>query len=269
MADGKENDGLYDGAIGWGIMLVIIAVLLWLFWYYFDTEIRDAVRWVRYGEMWVIGSILQLGAYLGLYEGGYEVFVNGKYYSWEEGLRATSQFSAQELTNMHLSYFAALAMQPLKIPFMVLLLLAALWAVFKGPKTYYRSKLGLEGLIDRQSKVFPVISPFIDFNPSEQKPRAPGSPVPAELPPFSEALGPEEWLAYNEVKVPDGKVDEEAARQAFIKQLGPRWRGAAHLQPYQQILLAAFILKANRKREQSDIMLGDWRGAGVSKAGLN
>ena len=47
---------------------------------------------------------------------------------------------------------------------------------------------GIEGLIHRQKQNFPVIAPFAEFDPSTQPPRPPGSPVPAELPAFAEAL---------------------------------------------------------------------------------
>lgn len=56
--------------------------------------------------------------------------------------------------------------------------------------------------------------------------------------------------------MPDGKLDADAATRAFAKQLGGPWRGAMELAPYKQVLLAAFVLKALRKRHESDDMLG-------------
>lgn len=268
MADGNANDGLYEGMIGWGILLLVFAVLAWLFWYYFDTEIRNIIRWVRYGQMWLVSHFITLGEMLGLIDGEYQVYLNGQYYSWRDGFEAASRFNAGEMQRPHMAYIGALTMQPLRIPFAILCLLGALWAIFKGPKTYYRSKMGLEDLMERQAKVFPVISPFIEFNPTKQKPRPPGSPVPAELPAFAEALGPEEWLAYNNVLAPDGKIDPESASKAFIKQLGGRWRGAKHLPDYQQIILAACCLKAVRQRDRADNMLGRVAQCWSHKAGL-
>ena len=256
MADGKDGDTLYEGMIGWGIMLIVLGVLAWLFWYYFDTEIRNVIRWIRYGQMWLVSLFIELGSMIGLGDGEYQVYLNGKYYSWRDGFAATKGFSAAEMGYQHMAYIGALTMQPLKIPLAIIMLLGALWAIFKGPKTQYRTVMGLEGLIERQAKVFPVISPFIEFNPSKQKPRPPGSPVPAELPAFAEALGPEEWLAYNNVLAPDGKIDEDSASKAFVKQLGGRWRGVKHLPDYQQVLLASFCLKAVRQRNEADDMLG-------------
>lgn len=261
MAGSGQNapDTLHENAIGWMILGVIFLVLVWLFWYYFDTQVRDMVRWIRYGEMWVLSFFI---------DNDYSVMFGDKPTNWQQGFEDTSKWTAPELTRKHLSYFGALAMQPLKIPFAILLVLAAVWCMFRGPNTQFRTRLGLEQLIKRQAPNFPVISPFTHFNPATQPPRPPGAPVPAELPLFAEALGPEEWLAYNLIPIPDGKVDESAAARAFQKQLGARWKGATALPPYKQVLLAAFCLKAGRKRADSDEMLGRLAQCWDSKDGL-
>jgi len=256
----QSENTLHEAAIGWGIMLIVAAVLCWLVWYFFDTEIRDLLRWWRYAEMWVVS----------VFAGdNMTIEINGKAFSFWQGFENTPKYPAEKLGFSHMSYFAALAMQPLKYPIVALLLGGALWCYFLGPDTQYREKLGLDGLIQRQSKNFPAISPFVDFNPSNQPVRPPGSPVPAELPPFAEALGPEEWLAYYENPMPDGKVDQEAAAEAFTRQLGAKWRGPAKLKPYQQVMLAAFCLKAARKRDAADHMLGRLAQCWHHKKGLN
>lgn len=248
MAGGQQAENtLHENAIGWTILLGVFGVLVWLFWYYFDVQVRDMVRWIRYGEMWVSSWFIG---------DDYTVFFNGEQANWQQGFEDAPKWEARELTYNHLAYFNALAMQPLRLVFVLILGLMALWAIFRGPYTQYRQRLGLEGLIKRQAGNFPVIAPFVHFNPQSQPPRPPGSPVPAELPLFAEALGPEEWLAYNRIPIPDGKVDREAAERAFMRQLGGRWKGPEALAPYKQILLAAFCLKAARKRNDSDDMLG-------------
>jgi len=245
MADNENSS--HDNAIGWMILLVIFAVIAYLMWTYLDTEIRNAIRWLRYGQMWLISHFV---------DPGFTVSYNGEPVSWWQGFKTAAQWNAEELTYDHLSYFNSLAMQPLKYFYVGLLGLGALWCMFFGTDRHYRQKLGLEGLIRRQASNFPVIAPFVKFNPANQPPRPPGSPVPAEMPPFAEALGPEEWIAYNNIPIPDGNLDQKAAFKAFKKQLGPRWKGAKALAPHKQILLAAFCLKAARKRSQSDEMMG-------------
>ena len=256
MSGQQAENSLHENSIGYAIILVIVAIIIFFIWYAFDTQIRDAVRWIRYGEMWIAWGIVWVIETLGFYDGNYHIPFNGQMVSWREGFAMTPQFTAEEMKYEHMAYISALAMEPLKYPIAGLLAAAAGWCLFKGPNTQYRSSLGLEGLIRRQSEIFPAIYPFIQFNPANQPPRPPGSPVPAELPPFAEALGPEEWLAYTENTAPDGKVDEKKAFNAFKKQLGPPWRGPAKLKPYKQVLLAAFCLKAARKRDLSDKMLG-------------
>ncbi|MEZ5815421.1 MAG: type IV secretion system protein [Alphaproteobacteria bacterium] len=258
MSGGQQAENtLHENAIGWSIMLAVLAVIVWLFWYYQSDEVRNIVRWIRYGEMWIVSWFIELGNLLGLHgKEGYQVLNNGELISWETYFDATPKWNKYELNYGHLSLFISLAMQPLRGFFVFLTALGALWCLFRGPQTHYRQHLGLEGLIHRQSKNFPVIAPFADFNPSTQPPRPPGSPVPAELPAFAEALGPEEWLAYNEISAPDGAIEEKSATKAFMKQLYGRWKGPMALKPYQQVLLACFCLKASRKRNECDEMLG-------------
>jgi intracellular multiplication protein IcmP len=256
LADKAQNT-LYENGIGWAILLVVLGLLLWLFWYYFDVQIRDAVRWIRYGEMSLIKWFV---------DDDYTVVYNGSVVNWEKGFQDAPKWRNFDLTFSHLSYFTSLSMQPLKMVFIGIFALAAMWCMFLGPNTQFRRKFNLEGLIERQSENFRIIRPFVKFNPCNQPPRPPGAPVPAELPLFAEALGPEEWLAYNVIPVPDGKIDEKAAAESFRTQLGTRWKGPNELEPFKQLLLAAFCLKASRKRLDADNMLGRlamcWSSAG-------
>jgi len=265
LANGQQsNDTLHDNAIGWGILLFVIGVLVWLFWLYFHVEVRDMVRWIRYAEMWLISFFLPddyTFSFLGS-EYNFHDHMNGYEYrkpDGETGFRpGVADYEARKLNYGHLSKFSAMTMQPLRLPLVGLLGLAAVWCITNGPRTLYRRKLGLEELIGVQSNNFQVIAPFAKFNPSTQPPRPPGSPVPAELPLFAEALGPEEWLAYNSINPKDGRLEEseDEIKAAFQRQLGPRWRGPHALEDYKKVLLAAFCLKASRKRAPADEMLG-------------
>lgn len=269
MSGGQQAENtLHENAVGWMIMLVVLGVLLYILWYFKAEEIRNIVRWIRYGEMWAISWFIKGFEAVGLFENGqYTVPYNGKDRPWMGYFNAIPNWEKTDLTNA-MGLINTLAMQPVRYIFVALCALGALWCIFRGPQTYYRSSLGLEGLIHRQSKIFPVIAPFVKFNPANQPPRPPGSPVPAELPPFAEALGPEEWLAYYQVPAPDGKIDEDAAIKHFQKQLIGRWKGPQALKPHQQILLASFCLKASRKRDKSDEMLGRLALCWTAKDGL-
>ena len=264
MAAGQQTENtLHEGAIGWAIMLVVFAVLVWLFWYFFQEEVREMVRWIRYSEMWLTHWFLDEN-YMFYHEGKEKPF-----HAYMEYVADTERVPKEDLRYKHLSLFNAMAMQPLKMPIVTILGAAAAWCMFLGPRTGFRRRYNLEGLIENQSKVFPVISPFAKFNPSTQPTRPPGSPVPVELPLFAEALGPEEWLAYETIPVPDGQIDAEACEEAFTRQLGARWKGPNALDDYKQILLAACCLKAARKRADADDMLGRVAKCWSFKQGLN
>lgn len=261
MSGGNAENTLHENSIGYGILCVVIAILIAVFWYYYDTEVRNMVRWIRYAEMWVLSWIIPV------ISSDFTVQFNGKDFNWLAGFDGAPKYKAEQLSYGHLAFFGALTMQPLKYVFAPLCFIGAYWCMFKGPGTNNRQKLTIQTLIKRQKVNFPVIAPFVDFNPSHLPARPPGSPVPAELPIFAEALGPEEWIAFYNIPVPDGKVDEEAAAAAFKKQLIGRWKGPKALPPHQQILLAAFCLKAARKRKEGDTFLGRiaqcWNGNNV------
>ncbi|MGH1398550.1 MAG: type IV secretion system protein [Alphaproteobacteria bacterium] len=253
MSGQQAENTLHENAIGWIILLIVIAVLLYILWYFKAEEIRNIIRWIRYGEMWIMSWFIK-GWELITAE-PYTIPYNGEPRPWVGYFESIPTWNKAQLTNA-LGLINTLTFYPLRWIIIALCGLGALWCLFRGPQSHNRVRLGLEGLIARQAHNFPVIAPFVDFNPSNQPPRPPGSPVPAELPQFAEALGPEEWLAYTGNTAADGKVDEESAAKHFQKQLIGRWKGWKALKPYQQILLASFALKAARKRDASDVLLG-------------
>lgn len=238
----------YNGAIGWAILLAVLFCLLVLLWYFQADNIRNGIRWMRVGEMWV-SSIFVGDDYI-VTKDGTKIGTLG------EIRKLAAEIPKHKLNSTIMDIIALAALWPMRYAFTILLLFLAFWGLYFGPKSHYRRTLDLNHLIKRQAPNFPIISPFVTFNPTNQPPRPPGSPVPAELPPFAEALGPEEWLAYFDIPAPDGKVDPNAAGRAFTQQLGKPWRGPMHLEPYRQVLLAAFCLKAARKRAEADEMLG-------------
>lgn len=246
MADQKPQTGT-ENAVGWFILSCVFIALFIFFWYFNEYKVKSAIRWVRWGEMWAISWIL---------DDDYSINWHGQNVHFDTWLKGIPEIPATRLDDQTMAVIGALAMQPVKLPLAILVALIGLWCMFYGPGTHNRRKLNLDGLITHQANVFPVISPFVKFNPSTQPPRPPGAPVPAELPAFAEALGPEEWLAYHSIPTPDGKIDRQAAYKAFAQQLGPRWQGWETLPPYKQVLLAAICLRAARKRIPSDEMIG-------------
>ncbi len=235
-------------------------MLLVLLWYFQSQNILNVVRYVRIGEMWISSWFLDDDAVV--------YSANGQNFTFRQIYEITKHTPKAELNGPAMQLISTVALTPFRYVFSGLLILAGLWMLFAGPKSQYRRRYDINSLLDRQSSNFPYISPFVKFNPNNQPPRAPGAPVPAELPMFAEALGPEEWVAYYDVPVPDGKLDQEAASRVFGRQLGAPWRGPLHLPPYKQVLLAAFCLKAQRKRSESDQMLGAMAKCWTHNGGL-
>lgn len=263
MSDQKAANTLHENAIGWFILGLVAIALFALFWYYKEYDVKNFIRWVRWSQMYLISFFVDDD-----YSIVWSTISDGKIsnitINYKQALDQIPTMDKYQLSDDVMSMIGTLAMKPLQYIFMALIALIGLWGLRKGPGTQFRRKLNLDGLIGVQAKVFPYITPFVKFNPTTQPVRPPGAPVPSELPLYSEALGPEEWIAFNQIPIPDGKLDEHAAYIAFAKQLGPRWQGWMKLTPYKQVLLAAFCLKAARKRTDSDSMLGRlaicWQG---------
>ncbi len=259
MSDGGQKNTTHDSAIGWLILGGIFFVIGLLLWHFFEYQIKDAMRWLRVAEIKMVGIF---------FSEDYRVDIDGELLSPVAAVDDIQKLQAEELDGTLINVISRLALEPVRMPIAIIIGLMGMWALMFGPGTQYRRKMNIDGLINAQAKNFPVIQPFIKFNPATMPPRPPGSPVPAELPLFAEALGPEEWVAYNQIPVPDGKLDEDVAFIAFAKQLGPRWQGPLKLPAYKQILLAACCLKAARKRGDSDNMLGRLAMCWSSEKGL-
>jgi intracellular multiplication protein IcmP len=245
LSDNKHNT--HDSAIGWAILIFVFFLIGVLFWIYQGTNVKDAIRWVRVAEMWIVTWFT---------DSTYTVHWNNRDLPFDQVYEAANLTPKTKLSGEAMSLISTAALYPYRYVFTIILTGLGFWAWLKGPKTMFRRTLGLDNLIKRQAATFPVISPFVTFNPSNLPPRPPGAPVPADLPPFAEALSPEEWIAYYEIPVPDGKVDPDAAARAFAGQLGPPWRGAVHMKPHRQVMLAAFCLKSIRKRAEADDIMG-------------
>ena len=251
----QEKSSSHDNAIGYVLLLAVIAGMLVLLWYFQSQNIRNMVRYLRIGEMWTASHFIDTDKIVYVVPGTKKTPPQNLTFNQVYELAKTTP--KERLNGRFMTIFSSTALAPFSFVFTGILVLCGLWALFNGPKSQYRKRYDINSLLKRQSTNFPYISPFINFNPSNQPPRAPGAPVPAELPLFAEALGPEEWVAFHDVPVPDGKLDEAAAYRVFAKLLGRPWRGPLNLPPYKQVLLAAFCLKAMRKRADSDVMLGE------------
>lgn len=243
------------------LFLIVVGLILgisWVIWTVYHVQLSNALRWIRVAEMKIV-SLHTTDLPFADSDGNpvldpqtQQPYTFDTWYNWAKTAKPV------DITPHHLGILTRGTMAILKTPIAIMLGVLAFWAMLFGPGTQFRRRMGLEDLIAAQAKVFPLLTPFVKFNPAKLQHRAPGQPVPARLPLFAEALSPEEWVAYNRLPVRDDKtVDEAAAAAAFAKQLGRRWQGPSRLPLHGQALFAAFALKHARKRDASDELLND------------
>lgn len=277
MAENKSSDGV----VLFIFLLIIIGGGTWLLWKGFRPQLTEAIMGLRSAEMAVaslwtpddkifrvpmfrtVDDDKALKARMGD-DNARKDWVEMEFGKWKHFVRNAE---ASEVQNEHIRVMTYMALRPLRVPMALIFIGFFVWAMFTGPTSRFRRTLSLEGLIGDQAKMFKVIRPFVKFNPNDLPIRPPGSPVPIDLPAFSEALSPEEWLAINEIKMDNG-LDRTATEKALAKQLGPRWKGWEALPTELQVLLAGFCMKASRKRGESDDLLGSLMSCWDYKDGL-
>ncbi len=250
-------------------LLLIIGGLMWFLWHEFRPQLLEVLRYMRFGELWVInlftGREVPCMRWL-------RVADPDNFQPTREAMQwAAACFGGNNLQNLSpqqaqayysLSGVSIGAVAKRTLPFFSILSIPvfsamAIYALFYSPLSKFRTIYTLETFIKTQAKMWPVISPIVKFKSAEHSARSPGQIIPDKLPPFAEALSPEEWIAWHRIPVTNGIPDREAARRAFLIQLGPRWQGIANQPPYFLALFAAFSLKGVQRREESDELLGE------------
>lgn len=252
------------------IMFAFIFVILWLIWHFFKHPMLEVLRWMRFGELWVVN-----------------LFTGHRYdacLDWLRFARFGDTNPSPEMINYTnncfgvaylktvpadniLSYYSLSAdgvaavergiMSYLRWPFAAVFGAIAYYTMYVSPRNKFKTQHNLESFIKVQAGMWPVISPIVKFNPMKFSARAPGDPVPDKMPLFAEALSPEEWIAFHRITVTNNIPDRDATRRAFLLQLGPRWTGSfSGLPIYMKALIAACALKGSQRREESDNMLG-------------
>ena len=263
MSEGNSNDGLW-------MLFFIIAIICAIFfgiWTLFKPQLLQGYIWVRQGEMTVASLWTEPDTIVDIGENNTMTFGEARQLMRTIDPNVMLQDDVDHWEIIHATSLVAL--KPMRIPFGILFLLMIFYAFKKSPPSKYRNSYNLDSLIEIQARTFKIIKPFVKFNPlKDVVPRAPGSPVPAELPLFAEALGPEEWCAKNKIPSVDGELDQDAMEEAFAAQLDKKWQGPKKLPPHLQVILAAFALKTSRKRVESDILLGEIAECWSHKSGL-
>lgn len=264
-----SNNQSNDGAFLFMFLFVLIWGIGWLVWNSFRPQLTEGMLTVRrielkVADIWMDDDDIIKVPYDTAQEDdkGFDVTLgdpgqtNWKETTFGQWKRYAEKATAETMSTDHIKVLSYVTLHSMRFLFGVIFLGLFIWALFRGPTSLFHRVMGLEKLMADQAKTFKVIKPFLKFNPNTLPIRPPGSPVPTEMGMFAEALGPEEWLAVEEIPMTGNMPDRIAAEKAFAKQLGPRWKGANDLPNELKILLAAFCLKASRQRNEADEMLG-------------
>ena len=144
-----------------------------------------------------------------------------------------------------------------RIPAALLILLLAVLCALWAPSARYRRAFDLDGLIREQAASFHTSAAFVRRHLRLVPPGFAGAGAPPGMPrPADYALTPEEWIA-RFATGRDGNFDAAIARQALIRQLGPRWRGLHKASPQISTLFAAFTLHLAARRDEALRLLGE------------
>lgn len=244
------------------LFAAFMGVIGYVLWLTYTPEITNIIRHIR---------LVQMDAATAIAPDGYGV----KYEDMRDPifLKSMEEFfdeaPTEEITARHLAIATDITLRPLRTPLGILILVMAGYILWRGPHTQFKNKYTLETLMGKQAKAFPYIAPMLDFDPTKIPSRAPGDPVPEELPLFAEALAPEEWIAFHHLTPSGTDLDHVVTTKAFAKQLGARWTGWQKQEAWLQVLIAAYALRAVRRRHDSDDMLGRLSLCWNHKKGMN
>ncbi len=241
----------YEDIILFLIVVALVCAVAWGIWYFFHRELTEVMRWVRVLELYLVGFIYGSDTSMPVNYPG----VGAQQVATWQKFMLKAPIDRIGLPEIHVS--AEIAVVPLRWLFAGLLGAMSVFMIFFGPASHYRRRMNLQMLMEEQAKSFPTIAPFLKFDPRKCPPRAPGQPVPAELPLFAEALSPEEWLSYHQISVSGSRIDYGRAHNALVQQLGRRWEGPLKLPVYAQGLYAAFALRHVRKRKECEQLLNE------------
>lgn len=250
-----------------GLVLVLVLIVCFAIWKIFDVQILSGMRYLRMAEIFIVNLFTnEMHAcfnWLKVANVG-KVLPGEDAFAWSAAcfgsgitkLPSNEALNYYNITPTSLGVLTDRLSVYMRWPAAIICGWMAVFAFYISPRNKFRTKYTLESFIRMQAKMWPIISPIVNFNPGKFSARVPGDPVPDKLPAFAEALSPEEWISYHRIPVVNGIPDREATRRAFQLQLGPRWHGFEDLPQHIRALIAAFILRGSQKRDESEDFLG-------------
>ncbi len=218
-----------DKLLAFGLILAVICGGTWFLWFRYHAQIAAAVMAAQHWQM------LQFS------------MLTDRYDPLDHQVLLTPPGQVQFATLFRLCRNVG---SFLRWPAVALTGALALLCLTRAPSARFTRNLDLDQLMRTQADVFRTISPFVGRGLA-LVPAADGVPRPADP-----ALHVREWVA-RFAALPDGSLNEDAARAELSRQLGPVWTGVAEVAPHVRCLFAAFVLHAARRREDALVLLGD------------
>jgi len=168
-----------------------------------------------------------------------------------------------DLVQLKQLYFGlAILGTALRWPVVVMVAAMGIACMFRAAPGRFAKALDLEGLIAVQAEMFPALRGFRKRRLDRLVAPAVGQPLPADP-----ALTREEWVLRFATDR-GGSYSKVGAVDALTRQLGRHWKGPKSATAIEQVLLAAFALHYDQRRQEAHTLLGAL-SASLEEAGLD
>ncbi|HRI77040.1 MAG TPA: hypothetical protein PLX33_08630, partial [Alphaproteobacteria bacterium] len=120
----------------------VIGGVLFIIWYLFQVELKSALRWVRYAQLNLVSLIYgdERSLVYHTQEGIKQVHSVGVWRKWLPKANPDAEINFEGIKIM-----TGLGVFPLRYFVIGALGILSIIVMFKGPGTYYRRRMGLEG----------------------------------------------------------------------------------------------------------------------------
>ncbi|MBV6632121.1 MAG: hypothetical protein KI792_03700 [Alphaproteobacteria bacterium] len=237
MAQGGGNNNQSDPLMGIVMLMGFGLGMLYLLYLYNKDIIHSAVLHLRSIEMWLISTFFWLVGFV--WPGLQDEAASMEAYRRAMMAVPPGQYQWSDIANISGYVGPYIAW-----PSIFIIMFFTWFLMFKHPNSVLRKFYDLGRLIKYQSQKWFAISPIVKNNPLDDKEGA-----------WLEALDPKEWADRHGVQIEDGAPDREAARAALSRQLRRPWTAVSELPPYLQALVAALVLRGNKKGDDCEEIL--------------
>ena len=234
---GGGGGGQQDPTFGLALGMIFVGVLIWLIYKSNQEGIHYTILQLRNIELWITTQVMWLGSF-------FSPAMAEQAALMDQDRRAMMARPPSAYTWSDISAISLYVGGYIRWLAAAVLLVIAWYMIFKYPQSVLRRRHSLSTFIKYQVKRWPSIAPIVKNDPLHDKEGQ-----------WLEALDPREWAERHGVDIEDGAPDRESARSAFTRQLRRPWTEVTELPPYLQALVAAFVLRGNKKGSDCEEIL--------------